>query len=144
MRVSSKGRYGMVAMLCLAQNYAGGEPTTILSVSARGGISKIYLEQVFTLLRRGGLVQSVKGAQGGYLLARHPEKITAYQILQALEPALFDKTEGAGSAQDLTAALTAVWDRLDESIKALEEISLAQLANEASRFQQNSYLMSYI
>ena len=73
MKISAKGRYGLAAMTYLARNYAAGTPITIVSISEKLGISKIYLEQVFSLLKRARLVNSIKGSQGGYQLAvRHP------------------------------------------------------------------------
>ena len=65
MRISSKGRYGLAAMVCMAESYGSGACITIISLSERLGISKIYLEQVFSLLKRGGLVLAIKGVQGG-------------------------------------------------------------------------------
>ena len=83
MRISAKGRYALAAVVSMAQQYQGGEYITLLSISEKLGISKIYLEQVFSLLRRSGLVDSVKGAQGGYRLSRAPRLITAWEILSA-------------------------------------------------------------
>lgn len=62
MKISSKGRYGLAAMICIAQNCKNNECITIIKISEILGISKIYLEQVFSLLKRAGLVNSIKGA----------------------------------------------------------------------------------
>lgn len=93
MRISSKGRYGLAAMVFIALQYKSVQYTTIISIAEKLNISKIYLEQVFSLLRRAGLVLSVKGAQGGYRLARPPHEISALQVLKALELSLFEDTE---------------------------------------------------
>ena len=93
MRISAKGRYGLAAMVHLALNYSGGNPITIISISEKMGISKIYLEQVFALLKRGGLVLSLKGSQGGYQLAREPKLITAYHILSAIETSMMEPAD---------------------------------------------------
>ena len=85
MKISAKGRYGLAAMTYLARNYASGSPITIISISEKLGISKIYLEQVFSLLKRANLVHSIKGSQGGYQLAREPRAISAYDILSSIE-----------------------------------------------------------
>ena len=85
MRISAKGRYALAAMVHMAQGHANGECTTLISISEKLGISKIYLEQVFSLLKRGDIVTSVKGAQGGYMLTRSPGEISAYQVLSAVE-----------------------------------------------------------
>lgn len=63
MKISAKGRYGLAAMTYLARNYASGSPVTIVSISEKLGISKIYLEQVFSLLKRARLVNSIKAAK---------------------------------------------------------------------------------
>lgn len=93
MRISAKGRYALAAMISMAQQHPGGEYITLISISEKLGISKIYLEQVFSLLKRSDLVTSVKGAQGGYQLARLPRQITVLDVLKAVETSLFDKTE---------------------------------------------------
>ena len=68
MRISAKGRYALAAAISMARQYGTGEHITAISISEKLGISKIYLEQVFSLLKRAGLVNTVKGAQGGYAL----------------------------------------------------------------------------
>ena len=90
MKISAKGRYGLAAMTYLARNYASGSPVTIVSISEKLGISKIYLEQVFSLLKRARLVNSIKGSQGGYQLSRAPREITPYDILSSIELSLME------------------------------------------------------
>lgn len=84
MIISSKGKYGLVALMdiCL---YSGSEVVTLKSVSKRQDISERYLEQIFSILRKGGIISSKKGAQGGYFLARKPKDITVGEILNILE-----------------------------------------------------------
>lgn len=84
MIISSKGKYGLVALMdiCL---YSGSEAVTIKSVSKRQNISERYLEQIFSILRKGGIITSKKGAQGGYFLARAAADITVGEILNILE-----------------------------------------------------------
>ena len=76
MKISAKARYGLATMIKLAQLYSREENITVLRLAETLHISKIYLEQVFALLKRAQLVVSTKGAQGGYQLARAPETIT--------------------------------------------------------------------
>jgi Rrf2 family protein len=92
MRVSAKAKYGLAAMVCLAQKYVAGERVTVLSLAERLKISKIYLEQVFALLKRAELVLSIKGSRGGYQLCKAPKDITSFDILSAIEISLFEKT----------------------------------------------------
>ena len=84
MKVSTKGRYGLRAMIDLSL-YSKNELVPLASIAERQDISKSYLEQVFSALRKAGLVKSIKGAQGGYSLSTGPEDITVGMILRALE-----------------------------------------------------------
>jgi len=148
MRISAKGRYDMAAAVYMAENYNSGECITVVSISERLGISKIYLEQVFSLLKRGGIVNSVKGAQGGYQLARNPRKITVLDVLSAVELSLFEPAEETvkAKAPEIDAAMRiAVFDALDTAVKnTLEKISLADLVNEAEKQKADQGLMFFI
>lgn len=150
MRISSKGRYAIAAMITMSLEQNGTDPITILSISEKLGISKIYLEQVFSLLKKAGLVNSVKGAQGGYKLADTPERIAVGEILHAVEQGLFEKTERSVSGAGEEAAVedvmeTLIWNPLDQSVAALlSQISLSQLAEEVKKQQQGSANMYYI
>lgn len=84
MKLSTKGRYGVKAMVDLAINY-GGSPVSIKSISQRQNISEYYLEQLFSSLRKAKLIKSIRGAQGGYILNRQPEEITVSDIMEVLE-----------------------------------------------------------
>jgi len=81
-KLSTRGRYGLRAVLDIAINQGDG-PITLHSISERQGISVGYLEQLMVPLKKEGLIRSVRGAQGGYLLAREPEKITVGDIIRA-------------------------------------------------------------
>jgi len=84
MKISTRGRYALRLMLDLAV-YGGEGPTSLRDVSARQNISDKYLEQIVTPLSRAGLVRSVRGAGGGYLLTRRPEEYTVGEILRPVE-----------------------------------------------------------
>ena len=84
MKLSTKGRYGVKAMFELALQY-GGEPVSIKEIAEKLNISDYYLEQLFGTLRKSGLINSTRGAQGGYVLSKAPELITAADILNVLE-----------------------------------------------------------
>jgi len=136
LRISSKGRYGLAAMIVLGADYPGSECVTVLSVAEKLGISKIYLEQVFTLLKRAELVNSVKGSQGGYRLTRPPELISAYDILRAAELSLFESTQSSVEhrANAIELAMDElVWQAADRALEsALADITLAQLCMRAA------------
>jgi Rrf2 family protein len=84
MKLSTRGRYGIHAMYDLAVHYGDG-PQSIKCIAERQGIPEAYLEQLIGQLRRSGLVKSVRGAQGGYLLSRSPSEITVGEVLRTLE-----------------------------------------------------------
>lgn len=87
MKLSTKGRYGVKAMLDLAIHNSEGQ-IALKNIAERQNISENYLEQLFAILRKAGLVKSIRGAQGGYILANEPENITVGSILRALEGSL--------------------------------------------------------
>ena len=87
MKLSTKGKYGLRAMIDLAR-YSEKEPVSIGSVAARQGISERYLEQLVALLKKAGLVKSIRGASGGYVLEKKPSEISVGDILRALEGSL--------------------------------------------------------
>lgn len=88
MKISSRGRYALRFMIDLAQ-HSTGEAVTLKEVSQRQEISIKYLEQIVTLLNRGGLIRSIRGNQGGYLLARDPKDYTIGEILRVVEGDLY-------------------------------------------------------
>lgn len=147
MKISAKGRYGIAAMVYLARNYETSSPITIISISDHLGISKIYLEQVFSLLKRSKLVNSIKGSQGGYQLSRQPRQITAYDILSSIEISLIEKTGAASEKMEpLNHILSrTVFDVLDKSIyETLNDISLEDLLTALNREESNENLMYFI
>jgi Rrf2 family transcriptional regulator, iron-sulfur cluster assembly transcription factor len=83
-KLSTKGRYAVMAMADLAQ-HSNGRPVALAEVAVRQEISLSYLEQLFGRLRRGGLVNSVRGPGGGYMLARHPEQMRIADIILAVD-----------------------------------------------------------
>lgn len=84
MKISTKGRYGLTIMMELASQYGEG-PTSLKSIAEKHQLSEHYLEQLVAPLRNSGLVKSVRGAYGGYVLARAPEEINAGDIIRVLE-----------------------------------------------------------
>ena len=125
--------------------YADGYDVRIAKIIAdKLGISKIYLEQVFSLLKRAGLVSSAKGAQGGYLLGRSPKQITAYEILCAIEHALFEQSAPtvADSAPEIETAMQSyVFRILDIAVKdALDKITLDDLVLQSQFLSHDGYM----
>lgn len=133
MRFSTKGRYGLRAMIDLAV-YAGGGQVALNSIAERQDISLNYLEQVFSALRKAGLVKSVKGAQGGYMLSKSPECTTAGDILRVLEGTLSviddDEADFSRETPLRTCIRTMVWDKIDDAMNAyVDSVTLEDLAN---------------
>lgn len=128
MRLSTKGRYAVTAMLDLAVRRDSG-PITLAEISRCQGISLSYLEQLFARLRREGLVEGVRGPGGGYRLAKPPVDITIADIITAVDEKV-DATlcEGAGDCQGGKRCLTHdLWDSLSQQIFSyLASINLAE------------------
>lgn len=83
MKLSTKGRFAITAMMDIAIHERSG-PVTLIGISERQGISMSYLEQMFAKLRKGGLVEGIRGPGGGYRLARRPDQISVADIIDAL------------------------------------------------------------
>lgn len=124
------------------------EQVSLNSIAERQKISVHYLEQVFSLLKKGGLVKSVKGSQGGYILAENPVKITVGVILRALEGDLLitDENETMPSPDSIEYCLTInVWNKLNDSINSLvDSITLEDLVNNYKTLNINMAIMAYI
>lgn len=148
MKISAKGRYALAAVTSMAQQYNKREYITVISIAEKLGISKIYLEQAFSLLKRAKLVISTKGAQGGYQLARSPSQITVLDILLAVEASLFEQTQETvpEKAPEIEKALRlSAFDVLDASVrKTLSMVTLAELVNEAEKHKKEYTIMFYI
>ena len=148
MRISSKGRYALAAVISMAQQYHSCENVTVISIADKLGISKIYLEQAFSLLKRGGLVASVKGAQGGYQLTRTPGQISVLDVLSSVDSALFEQAEETVTekAPEIDASMRlSAFEVLDRSVKeTLSKITLNDLVAEADKHKADSALMFYI
>ena len=147
MRISAKGRYALASVVHMAQQ-RNGESITLVSISERLGISKIYLEQVFSLLKRGELVTSVKGAQGGYLLSAAPGQINVLDVLTAVETGLFDKTEDtvAEKAPEIEFAMRErAFQALDDAVSAsLSQVTLEDLVLASEKHKGDDAAMYYI
>src|SRR5271157_231949 len=85
MKISTKGRYGLRALMDIAMHARNGLPVFLADVASRQDISGKYLEQIFSTLHRAGLLNTVRGRKGGYLLSRPPEKIRLKEIITVLE-----------------------------------------------------------
>ena len=136
LKITTKGRYGLRALIDLAK-YSEIEPVSINSIATRQGISERYLEQLMTLLKKAGIIKSIRGAGGGYVLAREMSEISVGDVLRALEGSLEPVECAAFSQEDSCEAAGGcvtkyVWQRINESInQTVNEISLKQLVDES-------------
>ena len=129
MKLTSKGRYAVTAMLDVTIHAESG-PVSLADISERQGISLSYLEQLFSRLRKNGLVTSVRGPGGGYRLGRCSAEIAISDIISAVnENVDATKCAGKGNCQDGEECLThSLWQGLSKRIEEfLQNISLAEL-----------------
>ena len=129
MRLTTKGRFAVTAMLDLALHDAKG-PVTLAGISERQKISLSYLEQLFGKLRRGRLVESVRGPGGGYHLARDASRVTVADIINAVEESI-DSTQCGGreNCHENRRCMThELWEELNTTVHGfLAGVTLAQL-----------------
>ena len=133
MRLTTKGRYAVTAMLDLALN-AREIPVSLADISERQGISLSYLEQLFAKLRRNELVSSVRGPGGGYQLARAAADIQIVQVIDAVDESVdATRCKGKGNCQGGETCLTHyLWCELSEQIHGfLSGITLGSLVQRA-------------
>jgi Rrf2 family iron-sulfur cluster assembly transcriptional regulator len=131
MRLTTKGRYAVTAMLDLALNFDKGS-ITLSDISQRQGISLSYLEQLFSKLRRNGLVDSARGPGGGYRLSRSAKEICVADVITAVDEKVdARKCEGKGNCNGESPCLTHdLWcDLSDQIYDFLQSIDLEQLVN---------------
>ncbi len=131
MRLTTKGRYAVTAMLDLALNAQQG-PVSLADISERQSISVSYLEQLFAKLRKGGLVASMRGPGGGYQLSRSGHEIFVAEIIDAVDERMdVTRCGGHGDCQQGVTCLThELWSDLSDQLHAfLESINLQELVD---------------
>ena len=136
MKLSTKGKYGLRAIIDLAR-FSEKEPVSIGCIATRQKLSERYLEQLFALLKKAGLVKSIRGASGVYVLARDASEISVGDVLRALEGnlepvrcAAFYSEEGCMASDECVTKY--VWQKINDSInKTVNEIKLDELVKES-------------
>lgn len=140
MKLSTKGRYGLRAMIDLA-DFSEEMPQSIANIAARQSISDSYLEQLMAKLKKAGLITSIRGSQGGYVLAKPSSDISVGDILRALEGDLSPvKCMGLKGEQACSGSRSCVtrnvWKRIDDSIQnAVDSIYLYELVEDNRRMR---------
>ena len=145
MKLSTRGRYGIHAMYELARGF-GGAPMSIKAIAEKQDIPEAYLEQIIAVLRRDELVTSIRGAQGGYKLAKAPSQYTVGEILRLTEGTLSpvdcvdqDPVECPRSADCPTLP---IWRHLSEIVNEyLDSVTLQDILDQQQKHYANNYII---
>lgn len=124
MKISSKGEYGVLALVDLAIQRDSG-PVNIQSIADRQDIPKKYLEQVLLALKRGGFVESTRGKKGGYFLGEDPADISLIDVLDELE----EQFVLADSGRSRPKYLETFWDEKSDEIREVLDVPLAEVVD---------------
>lgn len=134
MKLSTKGRYGVLAMVELALHYGQG-PISVKEIAQKQNFSDSYMEQLFSNLKNAGLVKSSRGAHGGYILARDPSDITVGDIIRSLEGPIelaecVNENEDYNCVKSLDCLTRGLWEDIRDSINnVIDHRSLRDLLN---------------
>ena len=142
MKISTKGRYGLRALIDICI-YSASEMVTVKSISERQGISERYLEQIFSSLRKGGIINAKKGAQGGYFLAKRSSEFSIGDILRVLEGdlLLIDVENDANEIENFMR--DRLWNIINTRINTFfDSITLADIVDDYKKNGKN--MMYYI
>lgn len=148
MRLTTKGRFAVTAMIDLAMRQGNG-PVTLAGISERQAISLSYLEQLFGKLRRHEIVESIRGPGGGYSLARRADQVTVADIIIAVDEPLDatqcggkDHCHGADSATGARCMTHELWATLNEKmVDYLDSVSLQDLVDQQKAKEHNVVVM---
>ncbi|CAG9607985.1 cysteine metabolism transcriptional regulator CymR [Pseudoneobacillus rhizosphaerae] len=136
MKISTKGRYGLTIMIELAKNHGEG-PMSLKTIAQANDLSEHYLEQLIAPLRNAGLVKSIRGAYGGYVLGDEPSKITSGDIIRVLEGPI-SPVEGI---EDEEPAKRELWIRIRDAVKdVLDNTTLEDLASHTEDGNTDAYM----
>ncbi|MEI6429794.1 MAG: Rrf2 family transcriptional regulator [Pseudanabaena sp. ELA607] len=147
MELSVKSQYAILALLQLAEQFTDEQPLQIRQIATQQNIPDRYLEQLLATLKRQGLVKSLRGAKGGYLLARAPWQISVWDVIQGIEGHDLRDEPNSGTIQGESCALEVIHDvwqaaRL-AATQVLQECTLKDLCDQ-KRDRQTSNTMYYI
>ena len=146
MKLTTKGRYAVMAMADLAKNYVE-EPTSLAEISLRQGISLDYLEQLFSKLRKNNLVQSSRGPSGGYRLKKPPEEIKLLSIIDAVDEKIKTvkcrkESKRSCNGKSIKCITHNLWDDLEAHINkffesnTLKDIIFKEVRNNSEELKQ--------
>ena len=138
MELSSRVEYALLALLELATAYPKDSPLTVSEIAASGEIPERYLDQILTVLRRAGFVQSLRGAKGGYLLAKEPWQITLLEVFSALEGHSSSKVQKVSESATIEkTAVLEFWQEVRQaSLAVLGKYTLQDLCQQRDARRQ--------
>ncbi len=142
MRISAKTEYACIAMLELASNYGSGEPVRIRWIAERHGIPPRFLVQILLQLKGAGLVNSVRGAAGGYQLLKPPHEVSLGQVMEVIDGSFDESVQTSSASSDSAAVKVLLHAWNDVTVmqrKMLEEISLADLLERSKAQDERMY-----
>ncbi|MBO0587039.1 Rrf2 family transcriptional regulator [Sporosarcina sp. E16_8] len=136
MKISTKGRYGLTIVVELGSKFGEG-PVPLRKIAEEQKLSEAYLEQLIPPLRNSGIVKSVRGAYGGYMLAKPPTEITAGDVIRILEGPIqvVEGLEGSDIPQQ------ELWKRIGEAVRSvLDTTTIEDLMKSGEKDERNSYM----
>jgi Rrf2 family protein len=140
MKVSAKAQYACLAMLQLASSYTERQPVRVKAIAEAHGIPQRFLVQILLQLKGSGLVASVRGASGGYQLARAPEEIVVADVINTIDRTPESPTLVQMPSSPLVRALRAIWYEIHaEEQRLLAEVTLAELVRRAQEDSPLTY-----
>jgi Rrf2 family protein len=147
MRISAKGRYALAAMIEIARSTREEEIISVINIVNALGISKIYLEQILSQLKKGNIIYALKGSKGGYRLVRDPGSVTALDILLTVENTLIERADNTVENQSPAIEMALremVFNRLDSAVETcLKNITVQDLLDYSDQQRaEQSYMLN--
>jgi Rrf2 family protein len=140
MIVSAKTEYACIAVLELAARHGGGEPVRIRDIAEAHGVPSRFLVQILLQLKSAGLVQSIRGAAGGYQLSREPDEISLLDVMTVVDPQLAQVQTSATRSTPTTRALQRTWKRVAAAQREhLAEVTFADLVEQLKGSPEGMY-----
>jgi Rrf2 family protein len=140
MIVSAKTEYACIAVLELAAQHAAGEPVRIRDIAEAHGVPSRFLVQILLQLKSAGLVQSIRGAAGGYILAREPSEITLLDVMTVVDPQLGQPPASAVRSTATTRALHRAWkEAAAQERELLAGVTFAELVEQLRGAPEGMY-----
>ena len=151
MKLSAKSEYALMALLDMAL-YSEGGPVQVKSIARRQAIPARFLEQVMSALKKGGVVESFRGAQGGYLLVKKPEDILLSEILETVDGPLGQREaappegeNGFHHPQSVKGVIKDVWGEMTQAmVRILGEVTLQEMCERKRKKDQGQVFMYHI